>query len=100
MASLVSEELDAAKLTKMLSQKFGITKRQLKRGRALRKNLKDKDSKHWIRKSSAVPSNAIGSGIVTHPFLAQLFPALINFFVSQITGEQYWSSCTQMNAAE
>ena len=64
MASLISEELDAAKLTKLLSQKFGITKRQLKRGRALRKNLKDKDCKHWIRKSSAVPRNAIGLGTV------------------------------------
>ena len=62
MASLISEELDAAKLTRMLSQKLGIHHRQVKRGRALRKGLKDMDTKRWIRKSSAVPKNAIGSG--------------------------------------
>ena len=62
MASLLSEELDAAKLTRMLSHKLGVSRRQIKRGRALRKNLKDMDTKHWVRKSSAVPKNAIGSG--------------------------------------
>ncbi len=62
MASLVSEELDAAKLTRMLSQKLGVSHRQIKRGRALRKSLHDMDTKHWIRRSSAVPRNAIGSG--------------------------------------
>ena len=36
---LVSEEFDVAKLTKMLFHKFGTNKRQLKRGRALKKNL-------------------------------------------------------------
>ena len=62
MASLVSEELDAAKLTRMLSQKLGISHRQIKRGRAIRKDSKDMDPKHWIRKPSAVPKNALGSG--------------------------------------
>jgi len=62
MASLVSEELDAAKLTRMLSQKLGISHRQIKRGRSIRKSLKDMDTKHWVRKSSTVPKKALGSG--------------------------------------
>ena len=62
MASLLTEELDASKLTRMLSRRLGVSHRQIKRGRALRKNMKDMDTKHWVRKSSAVPKNAIGSG--------------------------------------
>ena len=104
MSSLVSEELDAAKLTKMLSHKFGTNRRQLKRGRALGKNLKNMDSKCWIRKSSAVSRNAICSGTVTHflctSFSCAYFHACIDFFALQIIVQQYQSSCTPMNAVK
>ena len=104
ISSLVSKELDAAKLTKMLSHKFDINKRQIKWGRALGKNLKDMDSKRWIRKSSTVSCNAICSGRVSHflctSFSCAYFHACIDFFALQTIVQQYRSSCTPMNAVE
>ena len=62
MTSLMSGGLDEAKLGRMLSRKLNVNYRQIKRGRAIRKNLHDMDERRWIRKASAVPKSAIGEG--------------------------------------
>lgn len=62
MASLMSGGLDEAKLGRMLSRKLNVNYRQIKRGRAIRKNMHDMDERRWIRKASAVPKSAIGEG--------------------------------------
>ena len=62
LAALVSGKLNSAKLGTMLSRKLDISRRQIRRGRARRKNMEDMDNKHWVRKSSAVPKSAIGEG--------------------------------------
>ena len=62
LASLMSGGLDEAKLGRMLSRKLNVNYRQIKRGRAIRKNMHDMDERRWIRKASAVPKSAIGEG--------------------------------------
>ena len=62
MAALASGDLTSAKLGTMLCRKLDISRRQIKRGRAIRKNMEDMDTKRWIRKSSAVPKSAIADG--------------------------------------
>ena len=62
IAALVSEDLDAARLGRMLCQRLNVSHRQMKRGRATRKSMEDMDAKRWIRRSSAVPKSAIGAG--------------------------------------
>ena len=62
MAALNNNDLTSAKLGRMLSRTLNVSHRQIKRGRALRQNMEDMDKKRWLRKSSAVPKNAIGEG--------------------------------------
>ncbi len=62
MAALNNNDLTGAKLGRMLSRTLNVSHRQVKRGRALRDNMEDMDKKRWIRKTSAVPKNAIGEG--------------------------------------
>ena len=62
IAALMSNDLDAARLGRMLSKKLNLSYRQMKRGRATRKSMEDMDKKRWIRRSSAVPKSAIGAG--------------------------------------
>lgn len=62
MTALNSNELTGAKLGRMLSRMLNVSHRQIKRGRAMRKNMEDMDKARWVRKRSAVPKNAIGEG--------------------------------------
>ena len=62
MAALNSDELNAAKLGRLLSRTLNVSRKQLRRGRLIRKSLEDNDRKGWIRQSSTVPKSAIGEG--------------------------------------
>ena len=62
MAAINTKELTTAKLGSMLSQELNISRRQMKRGRALREEMEDKDKKNWVRRCSTVPKNAIQDG--------------------------------------
>jgi hypothetical protein len=70
MAAINTKELTTAKLGSMLSRELGISRRQMKRGRALREDMEDKDKKNWVRRSSTVPKNAIKLGEIERPALA------------------------------
>ena len=60
--ALVSGDLTAARLQRLLSQKLEVSRRQVRRSRVLWKNMDDMDSKRWVRKPSAVPKNALREG--------------------------------------
>ncbi len=62
MAALNNGNMTGAKLGRMLSRTLQVSHRQMKRGRALRSNMEDKDKARWIWKESAVPKQAIGEG--------------------------------------
>lgn len=62
MAAINTKELTSAKLGRMLSRTLKVSRRQIKRGRAIRADLEDKDKQNWTRRSSSVPKNAIKEG--------------------------------------
>ena len=50
MAALNNNDLTSAKLGRMLSRTLNVSHRQIKRGRALRKNMEDMDKKARFQK--------------------------------------------------
>ena len=64
MATINTKELTSAKLSRMLSRSLNVSRRQIKRGRAIRKDMEDMDKKNWVRRSSTVPKNAIQEGTI------------------------------------
>ena len=62
MAAINTKEFTAAKLGRMLSRSLNVSHRQIKRGRAIRSDLEDKDKKNWVQRASTVPKSAIKDG--------------------------------------
>ena len=76
MAAINSNEMTNAKLGRMLNFTLNVSHCQIKRGRALHKDMENMDKKSWIRRPSAVPKNAIKEGKIQNesdPFLIILF---------------------------
>ena len=70
MAAINSNELTSARLGRMLTNTLGVSHRQIKRGRALRKSMEDHD-KGWVRRTSAAPKNAVKEGKIRCTILFQ-----------------------------
>ena len=64
MAAINTKEFATAKLGRMLSRSLNVSRRQIKRGRAIRKEMEDLDTKNWVRRSSTVPKSAIQEGMI------------------------------------
>ena len=62
MAAINTKELTSAKLGRMLSRLLNVSRRQIKRGRAIRADFEDRDKKNWVRRASTVPKSAIKDG--------------------------------------
>ena len=64
MVAINTKEFATAKLGRMLSRSLNVSRRQIKRGRAIRKEMEDLDTKNWVRCSSTVPKSAIQEGMI------------------------------------
>ena len=62
MAAINTKGFTAAKLGRMPSRSLNVSHRQIKRGRAIRSDLEDKDKKNWVQRASTVPKSAIKDG--------------------------------------
>ena len=62
LTALNSNDLTSAKLGRMLTRTLNVSHRQIKRGRAFRKDMEDMDRARWICRTSSVPKNAIKEG--------------------------------------
>jgi hypothetical protein len=98
MAALNSGDLTSAKLGRLLSRTLDVSYRQVKRGRGLRREMEDMDTKHWVRKASAVPSNAIKEGtfvLVLCFFTINYFPylTLLLYCIQQLSRILHRASC-------
>jgi len=81
MAALDTHDLTSAKLGWMISRTLNMSHRQIKRGRLLRKTMEDIYKKRWLRKSSAVPKNAIGEGKSIPVLYSSKWYHLLNFCI-------------------
>ena len=80
VSALVSGDLTAARLQRLLSEKMKVSHRQVRRSWALWKNMDDMDSKRWVRKPSAVPKNALRKGELNYSSPFHYISSLIFFF--------------------
>ena len=62
MTAVVNCDLSKEKLGRIFAREMGVSRRAVKRGQAMRKEMEDMDSKRWIRRTSRVPKNAIRVG--------------------------------------
>ena len=62
MTAVVNSDLSKEKLGRIFAREIGVSRRAVKRGQSMRKEMEDMDSKRWIRRTSRVPKNAIGVG--------------------------------------
>ena len=62
MVALNSDQIMKHKLGRVFARHMQVSRRAIKRGRAMRKSMEDMDKKKWIRRPSVVPKNAIGVG--------------------------------------
>jgi len=62
LTALNSNYLTSAKLGRMLTRTLNVSHRQIKRGRAFRKDMEDMDRARWICWTSSVPKNTIKEG--------------------------------------
>ena len=89
MTALNSNELTSVRLGRLLTRTLGVSHRQIKRGRALRKSMEDLDKARWIRRTSTVPKNAIKEGKVKCVFMLETqlkLMSMLNFaFLSSNT---------------
>ena len=69
MATINTKELTTAKLGNLLCRELNISRRQMKRGRAIRTDMEDMDKKNGVRPSSTVPKNAIQVGKLNVSFM-------------------------------
>ena len=62
MTAVMNNDLTKAKLGRAFAREMQVSHRAVTRGRGMRKEMEDMDSKRWIRQPSRVPKNAIGVG--------------------------------------
>ena len=62
MTAVMNNDLTMAKLGRAFAREMQVSHRAVTRGRGMRKEMEDMDSKRWIRQPSRVPKNAIGVG--------------------------------------
>ena len=62
MAAINTKGLTFDNLGRMLLRSLNVSRRQIKRGRAVRKKMEDMDKNNWVWRSFTVPKNAIQEG--------------------------------------
>ena len=62
MAAMMSEEMTREKLGRLFAREMQISWRAVQRGRGLRKNMEDMDTKQWIRRTTTAPKHTVGIG--------------------------------------
>ena len=62
MAAIMSEDMTREKLGRLFAREMKTSWHAVKRGRGLRKNMEDMDSKQWIRRTTTAPKHTVGIG--------------------------------------